>query len=203
MARTTVAQREVVEVLQVHLSDKRVVASDAQSVIPKGFRQATPEECALMYNSDQAFRDDLYRNGAVWTSQTGLNTSGAQKIVAGGKFSPTDDLYSLPVEERSYHYSGSGPVAVYVDGFYDGGGGLGVIADAGPSVGARVAYVADQAQAGSVAASPQAGKVANPIDKKTVKAARREFDAQIVKNSAIDSSAFTAVQALLEAAERQ
>ncbi|MDE1859137.1 MAG: hypothetical protein KGH67_01265 [Candidatus Micrarchaeota archaeon] len=53
------------------------------------------------------------------------------------------------------------------------------------------------------AAAPQNGSVVSPIPKPTVKAARREFNRQVMKNPAIDASAFTAVQALLEAAERQ
>ena len=46
---STVARGEIVEVF---LSDKRVVASEAESVIPKGYRQATLEEVTLRYRHD-------------------------------------------------------------------------------------------------------------------------------------------------------
>jgi hypothetical protein len=44
-------QRQV-KTIEVFLSDRRVVASEAQSVIPKGFRQATLEEVTLRYRHD-------------------------------------------------------------------------------------------------------------------------------------------------------
>ncbi len=53
------------------------------------------------------------------------------------------------------------------------------------------------AQAGSVAATAQS----NPISKQVVKAARREYESQVIKNGAIDTNGFPAYKELLEAVE--
>ncbi len=151
MARTASAQPiQVVETVPVFLTDRRVVASRSQGEVPAGFRKATTEEVALRYRHNAEFRQELYSKGAAWTADTGLETSGGQEISAEGKFSPHNNISSLPQGQRSFHYPGSGPVAVDVD-FYGRDRRLGVVADHGSSVVARVAYVQDQA--GSVAAA--------------------------------------------------
>ena len=110
------------------------------------------------------------------------------------------------LDQKVRVYSGNTPLSLGVYSDYvarDVGRRFDLVGVSSPDSIAPVVVGVKQAQAGSVAAAPQTGKSVAPLDKKTVKAARREFNAQVVKNPAIDASAFTAVQKLLKAAEHQ
>ena len=102
------------ETVPVFLSDKLVIASEAGSVIPEGFRQATLNEVGLRYRYDAGFRVDLYLHGPAFTSQVGLESREYTRISDLGTFDQIDrDTYLLlPQEKKSLHHSGSGPVAV-------------------------------------------------------------------------------------------
>ncbi len=118
MART--ARHKQGETVEVFLSDRLVVASKADSLIPKGYRQATLEEVTLRYRHDAYFRQELWDKHAAWTSQKGLGSSYYQEISEHGKFTSVSEnrFYNeLSPEQRSFHYKGSGSVAVGV-GFY-------------------------------------------------------------------------------------
>ncbi|MDE1768683.1 MAG: hypothetical protein KGH64_01480 [Candidatus Micrarchaeota archaeon] len=162
MMKTAYAlQRE--KVVQVFLSDKGVLASEAHSVIPKGYRQATLEEVALGYRHDHGFRQELYDKGWAWTSQEGLQSSGSHELHDDGSFSKIDrdTFYSLPQEKRSYHGPGPGYVTVGV-GSSERLRRLIVSADFEASVVALVAYVK---------AGPSQADHSPTEDSKTVKVA--------------------------------
>jgi hypothetical protein len=143
------------EIAEVFLSNERVVASEVQSVIPEGYRQATLEEVTLRYIHDANFRDRLWE-GPAWISQKGLDTSGLHEISDDGKhISTTESIFYnvLTPERRSIHCEGSGPVVGYVDDLLnDRERALGFDADTNTFHVARVAYVKD----GHEVATPQA-----------------------------------------------
>jgi hypothetical protein len=153
MTGTMVAQpRKVVEVF---FSDKSVTASEARSVIPAGFRQATVKEIALRYMHDYEFVRELYDNGPAWAADTGLRGSGHKEIGERGGFSPNnrEDIFELSPQKRAHLSPGSGPVQVYADVLWAVGlRWLGVCADNPSSDVARVAYVKDTATPRNAAA---------------------------------------------------
>lgn len=197
MARTAqVLQRQTVEVL---LSDQKVRADQAQSVIPKGYRQATLEEVTLRYRHDADFREELWNKGAACTSQKGLGSSGYQEISEDGKPSSVSEnkFYNeLTPERRSYHYSGSGSVAVDVNFYGDGVRRLSVYADFRASGVARVAYVKD----GHEVATPKSA--VEPISKEVVRDAEKQL-ASLEKSPLINTDQVSAIRTLVDAAKSQ
>jgi hypothetical protein len=138
--------RDTVTVKPVFLTDEKVRANEVDSVrLPQGARVASLEESAAYYRSNGSFRDDLCRNGAAWTNKIGLETKGLQEIDAKGSFKGINEdrfygeLAKSP-QNRSWHYSGNGRVAV--GGFF-WDGALCVIAVRVRNR-ARVAYVKDE-----------------------------------------------------------
>ncbi len=186
--------RKIVEVL---FSDERVVASEAQSVIPTGYRQATLEEVALSYRYVATFIQKLHDIGPAWTSKKRLKSSEYQQIHDDGSQSKIDrdTYYSLPPEKRSYHYPGSGSVAVGVYDYDDWNRRLSVDADVRASDGARVAYVKAEP-------SQRVSNGAEYIPKKIVSAAEKQL-AQLEGSPLINQGQVSALRTLVDVAKRQ
>lgn len=133
-----------IETLPVTLSERFVSSTRLGEAVPAGFRIATLEEVAARYVHDMGFREELYRKGAVWTNQVGLDGSGYREISTTGKFLRiNDENYPLlSAERKAAHHPGTGQVVVYV---YDMHGKVSrrlvVSAGSEPSFGARVAMV--------------------------------------------------------------
>ncbi|MHB1830013.1 MAG: hypothetical protein ACYCO0_01335 [Candidatus Micrarchaeaceae archaeon] len=130
--------------LLVHLSTEKAVASEMDSVVPKGYRKATLEEVAEWYRRSAKFREELFRKGWTRAAQKGLGSSGYKRIEKGGRFSDVDNetFYSLQQKDRSFHCPGDGVVAFVVDAYIRMGGLL-VDAEFRKDTFAFVAYVKD------------------------------------------------------------
>ncbi len=128
------------KILSVFLSEKLVSPTDAINAVPHGYRQANLEDVVLKYRNDEKFREELHEKGPAWIAQKGLLTRGAYRINSNGELTRMEDLDGFNSEEKSYHFSGTGYVAVDLD---DAARGLDIDAriDTGLFETARVAYV--------------------------------------------------------------
>ena len=130
---------------EVFFTEKTVKSSEAVAAVPKGYRMARPDEVALNWKESPAFLKALYDLPcAVWSDQTGLTSSGPHKIDENGKSVKITDaeFMALDAKDRSWHYSGTGLVALLGYHYWGGGGSLDVNAGARSDLAARVAYVA-------------------------------------------------------------
>ncbi len=122
----------------VFITDRRTFSMDAESLVPEGFRLASPEEIASRWEASSEFRDRLCdTNILVWTSQIGLSSSGLYEIRDGNFTEVTEYQYrNLEPKNRSRHYPGDGRVTVFSRGER-----LGVMAGLPANVLAYVAYI--------------------------------------------------------------
>ncbi len=184
---------------QVFLSYERVIASEVGTVIPKGYRQATPEEVALRYRQDASFRQNLYSKGHAWVSQKNIESSKYQEISEDGVFSKVDPLIfnSISPESRARYYPGSSPMAMYVHINNGECLWLDVRSNFRQSDKAVVAYVKDE----HIAAAPKNGKAASPIPKQLVRNAEQVLS-KLETGSLADKGELSAIRKLIEAAKR-
>lgn len=136
-----ILRQPLAETAKIFLTGKSVRSSEAAIAIPEGFRQATLDEVALRFRNDGDFRKELTNIDWVWVAQKGLSSSKYHLINESGAFVKIDKdtFYAMPTEERAYHYSGKGAVAV-MGSCMESTWGLDVSADASLDI-ARVAYV--------------------------------------------------------------
>ena len=86
MPRTIAKQpRDTVGLPSISLTVRRTVSSEAESIIPEGFRQATTAEVVQKCKGDPEFAIKLYERGPVWTAGDGPVAVGVISTTSGRK----------------------------------------------------------------------------------------------------------------------
>lgn len=93
----------------VIITDIKIRASEVSTGVPLNV-------IAQRYSSNQEFRNELYWKGPIFIGETGLESQGRHEIMSDGTFRPVDEeeYRKLTPERRSFHFPGTGPVAVGV-----------------------------------------------------------------------------------------
>lgn len=159
MATTQVKEHTAAQPILRHpeiiFTHRAVESSEIIKQVPPGYRIASPNEIALLWNASSEFRERLCSlPGGAWTNQKGLHSSGRHKITTATKKGITNAAFKsitekqfakLDDKDRSWHSPGKSLVAVYgvpEDKYtYEDRFGLGVHADFGPNQDTRVALV--------------------------------------------------------------
>ncbi len=134
----------------ISFSDKAVTGAERDIAVPNGLEVVPLQLITLKYRLVEGFGTELEGIGPVWTAQNGLFTRGAQEIlpgiVNGELFRKINGLEYRKLaetpERRSWHSSGSEPVAAWINYDVDNMK-LNVSADSGDQFEARVAFVKD------------------------------------------------------------